>query len=373
MWKPGLSCSRLISRQPAFKDVRAKIFLRFAFAFSRSEACGLRFRGLCFRDSQQKFATLVYRAGTKHGPSLELKDKSIDKDVRGAIGVFKNYFEEAFAMAQTQKRAVYRAGTEQGPSFSFEHKIDEVWLVTDPKLYFPLNQGILRSIRRQRGESLKNVYLWKTDSTNLRKHLMLKEKFYGVCQVELRDSRNARCAYNIENILEIRTYLEALEWQKTTVPQCKGGLSLMDLSPMVQAMIVYMRDHYPTNPEELNFHAELKAASQWGWSNDYNQLVMKKVPLNDCRLKIAATETLKTWKKEKADLQTRKTEDSYSSHENVDEQLSDIAEAIGVLEKYIGIKASVVSHVNELVPSEQSRKSKARDLEQMETETPYLT
>ena len=96
----------------------------------------------------------------------------------------------------------------------------------------------------------------------------------------------------------------------------------MDLSPMVQAMIVYMRDHYPTNPEELNFHAELKAASQWGWSNDYNQLVMKKVPLNDCRLKIAATETLKTWKKEKADLQTRKTEDSDSSHENVDEQLS---------------------------------------------------
>ena len=54
-------------------------FSRFAFAFSRSEACGLRFRGLCFRDSQQKSATLVYRAGTKHGPSLELKDKRIDK------------------------------------------------------------------------------------------------------------------------------------------------------------------------------------------------------------------------------------------------------------------------------------------------------
>ena len=96
----------------------------------------------------------------------------------------------------------------------------------------------------------------------------------------------------------------------------------MDLIPMVQAVIVYMRDHYPTTPEELNFHAELKAASQWCWSEDYNQLVMKKAPFDDCRLIIAATETLKTWKKEEADLQTRKTEESDSSDENVDEQLS---------------------------------------------------
>ena len=30
-------------------------------------------------DSQQKSATFAYRAGTKHGPSFDLKDKSIDE------------------------------------------------------------------------------------------------------------------------------------------------------------------------------------------------------------------------------------------------------------------------------------------------------
>ena len=100
----------------------------------------------------------------------------------------------------------------------------------------------------------------------------------------------------------------------------------MNLSPLVQAVIVYMRDHYPTTPEELNFHAELKAASQWCWSDDYKQLVMKKAPVGDCRLKIAATETLKTWKKKERNLQTIKGyergNDSDSSDESVDEKLS---------------------------------------------------
>ena len=55
----------------------------------------------------------------------------------------------------------------------------------------------------------------------------------------------------------------------------------MNLSPLVQAVIVYMKDHFPINAKELNFHAELKAASQWCWSDDYNQLVTKKVPVDD--------------------------------------------------------------------------------------------
>ena len=83
----------------------------------------------------------------------------------------------------------------------------------------------------------------------------------------------------------------------------------MNRSPLVQAVIVYMKDHFPITPEELNFHAELKAASQWCWSDDYSKLVMKKVLVDDCRLKIAATETLKTWKKmEKELLRTRANE-----------------------------------------------------------------
>jgi len=99
----------------------------------------------------------------------------------------------------------------------------------------------------------------------------------------------------------------------------------MKLSPMVQAVVVYMRDNYPTNPEELNFHAELKAASQWCFSDDYEQLAMKEVPVSDCRLRIAATETLKTWEKEKEDLESSKAKNMYNgidtSDESVDEQL----------------------------------------------------
>ena len=92
----------------------------------------------------------------------------------------------------------------------------------------------------------------------------------------------------------------------------------MDLSPLVQAVIVYMKDHYPTTPKELNFHAELKAASQWYWLKENgNTSALKKVPADDCRLKIAVSETLKTWEKEKEDLEAKKqrTDDS-------DEELS---------------------------------------------------
>ncbi|XP_044174434.1 uncharacterized protein LOC114951338 isoform X2 [Acropora millepora] len=255
------------------------------------------------------------------------------------------------AMAQIQKKfpsVVYRAGTQQGPSFDFEDKIDE-----DPRLYFPLNQDVSQSARGQKGKTLENVCLWRADTTNLKKYFTLKEKFDGICQVELKDSTNANCALKEEKIQEIQRCLKSFEWRKTTVPRCNGGFSLMNVSPMVQAVIVYMRDHCPKTPKDLNFHAELKAASQWCWSDDYKQLVMKKVPVGDCRLKIAAKETLQTWEKKERDLQTIKAnkmgDDRDSSDESVDEQLSDVREAIGVLKKYIASGASRLSHVNGLL------------------------
>ena len=103
----------------------------------------------------------------------------------------------------------------------------------------------------------------------------------------------------------------------------------MNLSPLVQAVIVYMKDHYPNSAKELNFHAELKAASQWCFLEDYEQLVMKKAPVGDCRLKMAVTRTLKTWEERVKELQMNKTtninEDSDFSDERVDEKLSGVS------------------------------------------------
>ena len=99
----------------------------------------------------------------------------------------------------------------------------------------------------------------------------------------------------------------------------------MELSPLVQAVIVYMKDHFPTTSEELNFHAELKAASQWYWLNDKKEpSALKKVPAHDCRLKIAFKDTLGTWEKERKDLQKKleRTEGSDSSDDSAEEELS---------------------------------------------------
>ena len=197
-------------------------------------------------------------------------------------------------------------------------------------MYFPLNQDISQSTRSQERKSLENVCLWETDTDNFSEYFILKEKFDGVFQVELKvsnisllpshfvihyniesnartsvqDSTNANCAFKEEKLQEIQRCLKSCKWRRTTVPKCKGGFPLLEESALAQAVIVYMKDHYPITPEELNFHAELKAASGWSWSDDYTQLSMKKVPFDDCRLKIAATEALKTWKKMEEELQS---------------------------------------------------------------------
>jgi len=130
-----------------------------------------------------------------------------------------------------------------------------------------------------------------------------------------------------------------LKWEKTAVPPCDGGFSLMELSPLVQAVIVYMKDHFPTTPEELTFHAELKAASQWYWLNNKKEpSALKKVPAHDWRLKIAVRDTLGTWEKEEKDLREKleRTEGSDSSDDSVDEELS-VEHGRSLLERSTGI------------------------------------
>ena len=70
-----------------------------------------------------------------------------------------------------------------------------VWLLKDPKFYFPLNQDIPQSTRGQEGNSLENVCLWETGVANLSEYFTLKEKFDGVCQVELKVSNISLIPY----------------------------------------------------------------------------------------------------------------------------------------------------------------------------------
>lgn len=78
--------------------------------------------------------------------------------------------------------------------------------------------------------------------------------------------------------------------------KCRGGSSLVNCSELVQAVIEYMKDDYPNNPEEFNFQAELKAACHWYWTKDGKAL--KEGPHVNCRIKTAAMKTLTKWEKE---------------------------------------------------------------------------
>ena len=83
----------------------------------------------------------------------------------------------------------------------------------------------------------------------------------------------------------------------------------MDFSTLVRAVMVYMKDHYPTTPDEYNFQAELKAASHWFWYPKSNENPgheeeactsikppeLVSGPHKDNRVKIAALETCRKW------------------------------------------------------------------------------
>lgn len=82
--------------------------------------------------------------------------------------------------------------------------------------------------------------------------------------------------------------------------KCRGGSSLVNCSELVQAVIEYMKDNYPNNPEEFNFQAELKAACHWYWTKDGKAL--KEGPHVNCRIKTAAMKTLTKWRTELKEL-----------------------------------------------------------------------
>lgn len=113
----------------------------------------------------------------------------------------------------------------------------------------------------------------------------------------------------------------------------------MNFSTLVRAVIVYMKEHYPTSPEEFNFQAELKAACHWHWLPEQDWFSEKDLPelasgpYDDIRVKTAAGITYQKWIKELARAERKKQllslshgqgntkkGDSSSEHDNSVEQ-----------------------------------------------------
>ena len=61
-------------------------------------------------------------------------------------------------------------------------------------------------------------------------------------QTSVQDPTNANCTPIEEKIQQIQRWLKSLKWRKTTVPKCRGGFSLMHVSPLVQSVVQCVLD-----------------------------------------------------------------------------------------------------------------------------------
>lgn len=169
---------------------------------------------------------------------------------------------------------------------------------------------------------------------------------------------------------------ENFTWKKTKLEKCKGGMSLMDFGTLVTAVLVYMKNHYPTTPDEFNFQAELKAASHWYWypgsekslyDKEENFLLETKYPEpalgphKDLRVKIAALETCRKWAsdlEEKKKMSPRKKnhrieeDEEYSSDEDRKNEIDDLEESIFDLKTYFGFTDLELTQTRTQVPED---------------------
>lgn len=150
----------------------------------------------------------------------------------------------------------------------------------------------------------------------------------------------------------------------------------MDFDTLVTAVLVYMKNHYPTTPDEFNFQAELKAASHWYWypgsekslyDKEENFLLETKYPEpalgphKDLRVKIAALETCRKWAsdlEEKKKMSPRKKnhrieeDEEYSSDEDRKNEIDDLEESIFDLKTYFGFTDLELTQTRTQVPED---------------------
>ncbi|RMX54290.1 hypothetical protein pdam_00011979, partial [Pocillopora damicornis] len=212
-----------------------------------------------------------------------------------------------------------------------EDDADAIWLITDPRLYYPLHQekDTKKWNQRQRKRGSVDVYLWKAVIDPSKLQVEDHPQFKGVCLVKT-DGKitSPRCPGKAHNSLQLHKDLD-LEWEKAEVPKCRGGMSLLDCNSLVQAIVEYMKDNYPTTPEEFNFQAELKVVSHWDWFEGKESPRRKPGPRDDFRIKKAVKKTFTKWCKD-----VRDQESASQSSESDDEYISGLKEDICALKMY---------------------------------------
>ncbi|PFX17593.1 hypothetical protein AWC38_SpisGene18075 [Stylophora pistillata] len=164
---------------------------------------------------------------------------------------------------------------------------------------------------------------------------------------------------NTEDVKSGEQLKKNVTWNITKLEKCKGGMSLMDFGTLVRAVLVYMKNHYPTTPDEFNFQAELKAASHWYWHPGSEQSLYNKDghlssetkhpepvlgPHKDLRVKIAALDTCKKWVRDVQELKESslhfhnlsiEEDEEYSTDEDRKNELfDDLEESVFELKTY---------------------------------------
>jgi len=232
---------------------------------------------------------------------------------------------------------LYRAGTNQSPLFEVLN--NAVWLITDPRLYCPPD----RDPSRRSTRATPVVCIWKTsisaipDTLKTERHPNLKE----IVLLKLQETpREQDCDGKLKEILG------SIEWTQTSFPlSCPRGMTRMNVSVLVQAVLEYLKDNPPITPQESNFQAELKAASHWYWFEENERMQFVSRHFDDMQLKKIAKLALERWTEKLNEIESEAQKllsakqgdsDDSDSSGGIEDEISDLEESIFSLRMYYG-------------------------------------
>ena len=97
---------------------------------------------------------------------------------------------------------------------------------------------------------------------------------------------------------KLKKILGSIKWTQTPVPPSyPRGMTRMNVSVLVHAVLEYLEGHSPTTPQESNFQAELKAASHWYWFKENERMQFVSRHFDDMQLRRVAKLALERWTK----------------------------------------------------------------------------